>query len=243
MRLVTYNVLADKYLEKYGHFYGHVKDRHLLNPGARLDYVVKQINNLEADVIGLQEADESLVKEFESDDRWQARWRKKTLETQPDGCLTLVRRGLEINDYKSFAYDDNSGHVFQITQIGRLAVVNTHIRWSHPSKPDHAGVAQARQLLDVIGATVGREPVVILADINDRPGGPVRALIEEAGFYNVGGNEPTAFVNQRLAAIDVLAVRGVGRHSIIESKWGSLESIPNKLCPSDHIPIIADIEE
>ncbi|MET0979983.1 MAG: hypothetical protein ABWX90_01865, partial [Candidatus Saccharimonadales bacterium] len=61
MRAATFNVLADAYLG-YGD-YTHV-DPQLLLPHARTEGIVQLVDDLEADVVGIQEADEYLKDAF-----------------------------------------------------------------------------------------------------------------------------------------------------------------------------------
>lgn len=232
MRYATFNVLADAYIS-YGD-YNHTNPK-LLTPGARLDYLIQQVNGLEADVVGLQEAERSLVEAFEQDEKWQTLWTPKG-HNKPDGCLTLVKSDVEIANHQSFSYDDESGHVFQITQIGQLAVANTHIKWAPMNDPHHIGVSQTRQLLDTLEH---EQPAIILADCNDQPGGPVQTLVQEAGFTSMSGNRPTAIVNGELIAIDLLAIKGI-RGQWVATNY-DLRSLPNEACPSDHTPLIADL--
>lgn len=232
MRYATFNVLADAYTS-YGD-YNHVKPE-LMQPGARLNYLSQQINNLGADVVGLQEADRALVDVFESDADWQSFWTPKG-RNKPDGCLTLIKSGIEVADHESYMYNDESGHVFQVTNIGEAAIANTHIKWAPAEESHHIGVAQTQQLLNVIG---DQNAAVILADCNDRPGGRVQTMIKQAGFTNMSGERPTAIVNGELVALDLLAIRGL-KGTLINMDY-NLRSIPNEICASDHIPIVADI--
>jgi hypothetical protein len=233
MRYVTFNVLADAYTT-YGD-YSHVNPKLLVN-GARLDHIIHQVNSFGADVVGLQEADRSLLEAFEDDERWQALWSPKG-RNKPDGCLTLVKSGIEIANHESFLYDDESGHVFQLTRIGHISVANTHIKWAPVDEPDHIGISQTQLLLSALGDL---QPAVILADCNDRPGGPVQTLIESAGFTSMSADKPTAIVNGELVALDLLAIRGV--HAQWVPTDYDLDSIPSETCASDHIPLIADVD-
>lgn len=234
MRIATFNVLADAYIG-WGD-YSHA-DPKLLTAGARLSHIVRQVNDLNADVIGLQEADRNLVEAFESDPRWQSLWLPKG-RGKSDGCLTLVASGVDIVDYIPGRYEDGSGHVFQVTQIGKRAIANTHIRWAPAEDPEHVGVLQARQLLRVLD---NYQVAAILADCNDRAGGPVRTLVGKAGFAELSSDKPTAFFNQELAELDLLAIRGIkGR---LRPNDYDLTTIPNRSCASDHIPLVADLED
>lgn len=232
LRCATYNVLADAYLG-WGD-YSHVPAG-LLEPGARLPLLVRLIGELQADVIGLQEAEPVLVAALDATGKWQRPlWSPKT-DGEPDGCLMLVRKGITVTNFETHAYRDGSGHIMQSMVIGGVVFANTHILWERPS-PNHRGVAQTKKLLE----RLGKGPAVILADCNDRPGGPIRELVAAAGFTNTCGDKPTAFVNQELAALDLLAVRGVNAEPI-ETTFRP-EGIPSTADPSDHIPVMAYVE-
>lgn len=232
MKIATFNVLADAYTG-YGD-YSHA-DPKLMAIGARLGHIISTINNLDADVIGLQEADNALVEAFKNDSSWQTLWTQKG-RNKPDGCLTLVKDTLPIDDYSAHEYNDDSGHVFHILRIGQLAIANTHIKWAPATDIPHIGAGQAQQLLTALSNT---QPAVILADCNDQPGGPVRQLVAEAGFTNVCDGMPTAIVNQQAVALDLLATRGVTAKYI--PRTYNLATVPNVDCASDHIPIVASI--
>ncbi len=233
MRYATFNVLADAYTS-YGD-YSHANPD-LMQPGARLNHLSHQINNLGTDVIGLQEADRSLAEAFENDENWQSFWTPKG-RNKPDGCLTLVKRGLEVTDHKSYLYNDESGHVFQVTYVGGVALANTHIKWAPEGDRHHIGVSQTQELLTTLG---DQQAAVILADCNGRPGGRVQTMVEQAGFTNLSGERPTAIVNGELVALDLLAIRGLSG-ALIPADY-DLHSIPNEACASDHIPVVADID-
>ncbi len=232
MKCVTFNVLADAYTG-YGD-YSHV-DPELLLPNARTQGLVRLIDNLQADVIGLQEVEEPLLRAFDETEKWQTFWTPKG-RSKPDGCLTLVRQGLEVADFNAHEYSDGSGHIAQTLSIGQVVFVNTHIKWAPADSIDHIGAGQTKELLEQVGP---ERRAVIFADCNDRPQGPVRQLIEKAGFNNVCEDEPTAIVNQELVALDLLAVRGINA-SCMTRKY-DLTSIPNSDCPSDHIPVVVEL--
>lgn len=228
-RCASWNVLADPYLE-YGD-YSHVPQE-LLLPGARLPFVMGVVNKLDVDIIGLQEADFALFTAFNATGEWQVFWSPKG-NNKPDGCLTLVKRGITTTNFWSRYYSDGSDHVAQSVDVGDVEFVNTHIKWP----PDTHGRVQVTELLGWLGR---EKPAVVMTDCNDRPHGPVRALFDEAGFSNTCSFMPTAFVDQKLAALDLLTVRGT-RAEHIETGFDPT-GIPSIACPSDHIPVVANIE-
>lgn len=125
----------------------------------------------------------------------------------------------------------------QTFRVGQVVFANTHIKWTPTHALKHIGVDQTSELLEQLDS---EHSAVILADCNDRPNGPVRRLIENAGFINVSGDEPTAIVNQELVALDLLALRGVTTTRITRNY--NLADMPNNECPSDHIPLLAEID-
>lgn len=233
MRYATFNVLADAYTG-YGD-YSHM-DPELMKPGARTRGIVRLVSGLGADVVGLQEVEPHLLEAFDKTCDWQLYWSPKSHENKPDGCLTLVRRGIRVSEFDTISYPDNSGHIAQRLQIGRVAVANTHIKWAPADAPEHAGVAQASHLISQIDT---QSPAILLGDLNDRPGGPVRELVASAGFTHLYGERPTATVDGIPAALDLLAIRGLTARCVTRNY--DLSRIPDDECPSDHIPVVADV--
>lgn len=232
LNCVSFNVLADDYLTDGD--YRHVQPD-LLKPGARTPHMLRTIADLRADVVGLQEVEFAVAAAFAATGNWQTLWSPKR-NSKPDGCLTLVKRGIFVTDFATYAYDDGTSHLMQLVIIDDVAFANTHIIWAPADTPDHPGVSQTRKLLERLSEW---PRAVIFADCNDRPGGPVRALVEAAGFNNVCGDEPTARIGDELAALDIIAVRGIHAERIATA---APDDIPNTTCPSDHIPVMARVE-
>ena len=228
LRCATFNVLADAYLD-HGD-YSHA-DPELLKPQGRLPYLLRTITDLEADVIGLQEVEAWLLEALRATRRWQIFWTPK-IGGKPDGCLMLVNSNIEVADFKSIQYRDGSNHVMQWVLINGVTMLNTHIRWDLFYR-----VSQAQRVL----GELGERPAVILADSNDRPGEPVHELIEQAGFWNVWGDAPTALIGSEHAPIDLLAVRGVD--ACREGTLSPLDGIPTLQCPSDHVPVMVELAD
>lgn len=202
LRCATFNVLADAYIRNND--YSHTSPV-LLEAGARTRGIVRLIDDLQADVVGIQEAETPLVRALSETNQWQSFWSPKERNMR-DGCLTIVKHGIETSDFETHPYSDRSGYIFQSIRIGKTIFANTHIKWAHDDEPEHPGVSQITELLGQLGLNQG---AVILADCNDRPNGPVKKLIKEAGFANLGGDKETALIKQMPAALDIIAVRGV----------------------------------
>jgi hypothetical protein len=211
-----------------------------MQPGARTRPLTALITSLNADVVGLQEIERPVVDALDATDEWQTFWTKKGKTKAPDGCLTLVRKGLVVDGGKPeiVHYSDGSGHVAQVVKIGGIAIANTHIKWELANR-----TTQTQELL----ARVAAEPhVVLMGDFNDRPGEPARELVAEAGFRNVPEDDmPTAFIADREgpASLDLFAVRGL-QAELVPIRFGpdfDIREIPSYQCPSDHVPILAQV--
>lgn len=235
LRLASFNVLAVAYLNHGTYTPGAIT---LLRGPERVPRLVQTIENLGADIIGLQEVETSLVSALSATQKWHLLWTRKSGD-KPDGCLLMVRRGIGMFKFDDMTFPDGTGHVMQSVEIGGVTIVNTHLKWSPEQSKRHFGVEQAQT---VIGHLQNR-PAVVMGDCNGRPGGRVRALFDENGFCNAWGDLPTALivkdgVSER-APIDLIAGRGV---KIVSAGMPpEVDGIPNRRCPSDHVPILADI--
>lgn len=226
----TLNSLAERYTDgKYGS-YAHV-DPQLLLPGARNGLWPKIIRSMGVDILGMQEVEESLVELLESE--WQTRWSPK--KNSHDGCLLLVRRGIEISDFRHHYFGDGTGYVAQTWRIGDVQFGNAHLRFHNPAR-----LAQVTELL----SWMGKGPAVLMGDFNDwpRPNGPVLGEVTGAKFHNIWGNASTALVNGEAEPLDVLAVRDVeAEPHVIFGQTVSIQTIPTWEWPSDHYALSARI--
>ncbi len=232
LRCASFNVLADAYLE-----YGNYSMGSGLSGEARIPKLISLINSLGVDIAGLQEAEQPLLEGITPENNWQTFWSQKG-GGKKDGCLTLVKPNIEVTNFREHYYDDRSGNLAQILQVLGVTFVNTHIRWGEITDENHLGISQVNELIRTIGS---KGPVVILADCNDsNPKGPVRSLLKQAGFYGTDDNEPTALVNGIPLALDIIAVRGIKIYDR-KNAYEVSSDMPNQFCPSDHVPIVADI--
>lgn len=93
----SFNVLADAYIS-YGN-YSHVEPE-LLEPGAHIDYLVKLLSGLDADIIGLQEVERPLLNALHGAKYWQMLWSPKGND-KPDGCLALISPDINVTDFET----------------------------------------------------------------------------------------------------------------------------------------------
>jgi endonuclease/exonuclease/phosphatase (EEP) superfamily protein YafD len=237
LRCVTFNVLADAYLG-YGD-YSQVAPR-LMVPGARLPHLLRCIANLDADVVAIQEAELPLVAALEKTGDWDVFWSQKhgNGRDKPDGCLLLTRLPLAATGFKTYGLGDESGHIAQSVRVRGVTLANTHIKWAPEGSPYHVGVQQMRQLLRQLH---GVTHAVIFSDCNDVPRGPVRECARANGFSMlVPESVPTALVNGQLDSLDIIAARGVmGKYVATDL---SPRGVPTEQCPSDHIPLVVNIQ-
>lgn len=250
LRVCSWNVLADAYVrDRTGKVRFGSSDASLLVPGARVDPVLQQATSYEADIVLMQEGDEPLAHAARSRlERvgWTVVWAPKP--NREDGCLTLLRRGWNVEDSEVLLFtagDPKWGHLASVVKIrdesGRRAtIVNSHLRWGAPGTPpsEHLGVQNATQIVEHLDSEM---PVILGADLYDRPGGPTRAVLEAAGFDLLFSDRPTAFPNDNApACIDTIAVRGVDA-TPVETGIEAVRPLPRPTCPSDHLPLVADV--
>ena len=235
VRVASFNVLAVAYLD-HGTYTPEALA--LLRSDGRIPRLLQYIDSVGADVIGLQEVERPLVVALRETGEWQVYWTAKR-RNMPDGCVLLVRKGIDAKSFDVMAYPDGTGHVLQSLRIGGVLFVNTHIIWSPEDATPHFGAGQMYEVIRYFG---GR-PGVLLADCNGRPGGRVRTLLDGAGFTNVWGDAPTALVVKNgvteEAPIDLIAVRGI--EAVRVGMLPSVRGIPSPACPSDHRIIVADV--
>lgn len=248
LRILSWNVLADRYLDFES--YVGLPDR-LRRPTERWPAVAAVAADADRDVVALQEAEPALVDQLRNElgSDWDVRWCPKG-QGRTDGCLTAVHRRWMVVDESRIQYPDGSppsGHVAHLLTISRkdhrIVVANTHLRWAPPNldPPKHQGLVQARALVKALD---DGQPVVIVGDLNDEPDGPIRRHLADSGFREVQGRAPTALIRAECKALDVIAVRAATGHAdegpITVPSDGA--EIPSTACPSDHVPVLATLQ-
>lgn len=247
LSVVSWNVLADPYVRPE---WFPTADRGTLRPGARHELVAAAVASFAADVVALQEVTKPLADRL-SDHLagWDVRWCPKG-RGRPDGCLTAVSPGLQVVGEDRVRYADGvpvSGHVAHVVQVRHpggavVAVASSHWRYAaSPSTQELVGVRQMRQLLPLLDPA---KVTVVAGDVNDEVGGPVRAVLAEAGFVEAQGPGATSlFMGQagpQERALDVVAVRGASASSWARP-WPVAHARPSCRCPSDHVPVGAHL--
>jgi mRNA deadenylase 3'-5' endonuclease subunit Ccr4 len=247
LTLLSWNVLANAYAKP--HRFPR-SDPSWLRSLERQAAVAKLALSFDADVIALQQADEDLVNYLAHllSRKWRVNW-CPAANNQPDGCLTLVRRPWRVAKEERLVYDDYglplTGRVAHILQLRRsggcsITIANTHLAWAPPGTTPgwHTGLEQMDELATALGY---HGPLVIAADINDPPGGPVRDAL---GSYGYAIAEPSGFTSlvdgDEGRKLDVVAGRYVQvtcRDTGITAK----PPMPGPLCPSNHVPLLANL--
>ena len=246
MRLLSYNVLADSYVRR--EWFPETAES-LLAPGARTLGVAKRIAGFNADLICLQEVElrvfEALSERLTG---WHGEWLQKG-NGKPDGCATFSRQ--KIDSVARHRYSDGSGHVALVVVVEaegrRLAVANTHLRWSPPdtSPANHLGFCQLGALLrsgPELASSV--DGWIVCGDLNVEPESDAIALLIDAGFVDCFGSQPfnTCNSNGKPKRIDYVFVSAGIESSVIPSSTTDRLVLPSVSEPSDHLPIGVDFQ-
>ncbi len=122
------------------------------------------------------------------------------------------------------------------------SLANVHISWAAPT--DERGSNRAlTQIRTVLNALASHSPDthILVGDVNAPPNSKLRGLLAEEGLVELQGDSPTAYVNGHPASLDVITARNV-RAKMRPPLFDSSRPLPSPQCPSDHIPLTADLE-
>ena len=192
--IASYNVLADAYL---------TADRYprtppaLLAPGARTPALADTIALLDADVVCLQEVERETFERLTDQLGVIGYTGSLMMKTgrRPDGCATFSRTPASLVGVHEHAYRDGRGgardsaHValIAVVEVGgrRVAVANTHLKWSAPATAiadqwAHRQLSELVALLDTMAGSCDAR--VVCGDFNVEPDSPAVAVIEAAGY-------------------------------------------------------------
>jgi mRNA deadenylase 3'-5' endonuclease subunit Ccr4 len=258
-RAVTYNVLADAYINP--RWYVGVAPE-LLRPEWRLPALVRHVEALDADLLCLQEVEADTFAAL--DDRlgplgYEGRHEMKGGH-RPDGCAVFFRRGLfTLRDVQRLEYHDgergvegHSGHIALLLGLeheGRLlGVADTHLRWDRPGTPRTAqiGLRQIMELLEACGSfTPACQGWLVCGDFNATPDGEVVAALRQAGFEFAHPNRRyvrSCVANGKARLIDYLFHTEALRSNPVDPPLiEDRTRLPSDEQPSDHLPLVAEI--
>lgn len=255
LRVMTYNVLANAYVEKL-----HVPDEAQahLDPASRRARVVERVVAAEADVICLQEVEDELwhdLTERLSPAGYGGVFERRS-ESKLDGVAVLwhlpghraetrVVRFEELPDAKPVyrlaivcaftPKDGEGGHPF--------TVACTHFAWQSPRTPDEpsARLHEAKQLAEACRDAV--RPLVLCGDLNAEPDSEeVRVLLDMGLTESHDPHSPTSAIFGRPAKIDYLMATSELRAASLTTPNADVTRIPSGTEPSDHLPLVTDFE-
>jgi mRNA deadenylase 3'-5' endonuclease subunit Ccr4 len=245
--VLSYNVLANAYVRR--EWYSATLDS-LLAPGARTAALAARIAGFDAEVICLQEVEEDVFGALAATlAGYRGQWLQKGAG-KPDGCATFSR--LLPGSFARLRYTDETGHValIAVVKLGgrRVAIANTHARWSPPETPpaDHLG---GRQLLELVERRSEVAPDVddwlICGDLNTSPESDAIQRLLDAGFVDCFADQPHAYTcnsNGAPKRIDfILATAGLDHVAIAPPVITADTALPSDIEPSDHLPIAVDL--
>lgn len=185
LRIATWNVLADAYLDPAQYPRTPAK---LLAAGARRgrirDDILAMVEALRLDVVCLQEADEALAAAIgdATPSSWGTCWSPRP--GGGDGCLSLVCGGWQPLGSEAGMYHSAPGVPVQRLTLSdgddAVAVYHTHLRWA-----DDEGATCRAQAAE-LAALAGDEslPTVVVGDLNAPPDSATVAELRDAGFHD-----------------------------------------------------------
>lgn len=255
-RLATWNVLATAYIKPQ--FYPHTPHRFLDNAW-RVPALVERARSLDADVLCLQEVEESV---FAALERALPDFRGLLALKgghRPDGCATFFRSArFELVSGRRLAYADGSdrpasGHVAQVLILElekrRLQILNTHLKWDAPDTPRQEQWGYRQVLLGIEALRQERDPgagQIVCGDLNVTPDSDVVEALTGAGFkYAHRGLDDVYTCNSNGIArlIDYVFYRGpLVAEPLLPAAIGNHTPLPSLEQPSDHLPLLTGFE-
>lgn len=255
LRVASYNVLADAYLDP--RWYAHV-DPAVLLPAARREALLARLVGLAADVLCLQEVEPpcfAVLRERLEEYGYAGVYAPKG-RGRADGCALLMRHAAAtLCRWEAFPFRDgkgteaDSGHLALIgeldTPLGPVTVASTHLRWAPDDNAasDHIGWRQVRHLLEERAGAAPRR-WILAGDLNGTvDSAPIRELLAQ-GWIDAYGTapQPTCNPNRRSKRIDYLFHTPDLRAT--PDPLPAIEDttpLPSRDEPSDHLPIVACI--
>jgi mRNA deadenylase 3'-5' endonuclease subunit Ccr4 len=258
-RAATYNVLASAYIKP--DWYPGVP-RELLDPAWRVPALVGHVEGLGADLLCLQEVEESVVAALALQlEPLGYGWHyQQKGPDRPDGCATFFRLGLFTpRGVQSLHYHDrrpgqkaDSGHVALLLCLQRegrlLGVANTHIRWDRPATPreEQVGYRQITELLEACRQLSPRcDAWLACGDFNRTPDEDGVQAMRRAGFAFAHESCPAArscVANGRAQLVDYLFHSAELWSQPTEPPPVTDDTrLPSPEEPSDHVALVAEV--
>ncbi|MCK6504456.1 endonuclease/exonuclease/phosphatase family protein, partial [Myxococcota bacterium] len=228
-RLFCWNLLADAHLRPSWYPACAPAD---LAPDRRRERLLARLSQVQAEVLALQEVEPSLLPAL------RAAFPDHHLSFAPhggEGLAVLVRGGAERVEALALPGGRKQALLAELPGGLRLAVV--HLSWTGdpPAAP--------RRGLDQLQAVLDRAPDLLCGDLNSLPGWPERARAQAAGLVDHSPPGPTCNVGGRLQALDVVMARpGVRVRAAPLPPITSWTPMPSAAHPSDHLPILAEVQ-
>ncbi|KAM9154373.1 protein angel homolog 2 isoform 1-T1 [Pangshura tecta] len=205
--VMSYNILSQNLLEDNSHLYKHCR-RPVLMWGYRFPNILREIKQLDADVLCLQEVQEDHfgmeIKPSLEYLGYHCEYKMRT-GRKPDGCAICFKISkfnlISSNPVEFFRHDiplldrDNVGLVlllqprFHCKATAAVCVANTHLLYN-PRRGD-IKLTQLAMLLAEIASVAHQKdgrfcPIIICGDFNSVPGSPLYSFIKE-GKLNYEG--------------------------------------------------------
>ncbi len=255
LRIATYNVLADAYLDPAWFTY---VDPAALDPPLRRERLTTRIAGLDADLVCLQEVEPDCFAQLR--DALAARGYTGVFARKgrgrADGCACFLRdEGVRLLASDAFHYRDaaagseDSGHLALVCHVecalGRIHVANTHLRWA-PDDAEPAMHVGWRQVRDLLDRRIGPRPErwVVCGDLNGTvESAPIRELLARGWLDACTSHpQPTCNPHRRAKRIDYLMhtpdLRATPQPLPAIDDRTPLPSIDE---PSDHLPVVATL--
>lgn len=245
LSVASYNILAHAYVKLS--YYPH-SDPAVFNIEQRQEAVVNRITALKADVVCLQEVDESMCKVLSVKLSDYEIHMARRMEGRPDGCATLVHKRFPLRFVDICHYPDKTGHlalivVFEVEGFV-LGIANTHARWDAPhTKPENQlGTRQIQYLLDRLEKiSPPCQGVILCGDLNAEPNSLLIQSALARGMQDAyaGLSADTCNSNRRAKRIDyLLYTPNLTCKPLLLSSIDGDTPLPSATEPSDHLPIL-----
>jgi endonuclease/exonuclease/phosphatase family metal-dependent hydrolase len=233
----------------------------LLRPEYRISAVTEHVRRLGADIVCLQEVEDSVFAALSAGLReldFFGQFTKK-IQGKPDGCATFIRtssvgwiRSVPLF-YDDAAQGQPSGHVAQIVVLKvdqrLLGIANTHLKWDPPNMPrdDQFGYRQISQLLQQRRILAPEcSGWIICGDLNTTvDAAPIEALTKAAFDFThrTWSGAATCNADRKARMIDYLFFDSSLHASALPLTEVTAETpLPSAEEPSDHVAVRAVFE-